>query len=243
MPASSIGYKQGLYRRCGKRVLDLALTVPALILLAPVLAVLTLLGRVKLGAPVWFRQRRPGLHGKPFTLLKFRTMSNAQDAEGNLLPDAGDPEGNVLPDAERLTTFGRFLRSLSLDELPELWNVARGDMSLVGPRPLLMQYLDRYTPEQARRHDVRPGITGLAQVDGRNDVSWDERFRLDVSYVDTLSFALDIKILCRTIWTVVARKGISAAGCATMAEFMGKDRGPDGMTLTEAMSPSALREE
>jgi len=218
-----------MYRRWCKRTLDVVICAGAAVVLLPVTATVALLVRILLGAPVLFRQQRPGLRSRPFMLVKFRTMTDARDAQGNLLPDA-----------ERLTAFGRFLRSASLDELPELWAVVRGDMSLVGPRPLLMQYLGRYTPEQARRHEVRPGITGLAQVDGRNGLSWEEKFGLDVAYVDTLSFALDLKILCRTVWTVLTREGISAAGYATMEEFMGQDPGPDGVTLTEAGSPSAL---
>jgi len=226
-----MAHMKGAYRRGGKRALDLVVCAGAAVVLLPVLAGVALLVRIFLGAPVLFRQQRPGLHGRPFMLLKFRTMTDARDAQDN-----------VLPDAKRLTPFGRFLRSTSLDELPELWDVVRGDMSLVGPRPLLMQYLPRYTPEQARRHAVRPGITGLAQVDGRNGLSWEEKFGLDVSYVDTLSFALDLKILCRTLWTVLTREGISAAGCATMEEFMGQDSGSDGERLTETASPSGLRE-
>jgi sugar transferase EpsL len=198
------------YHRVGKRLFDLLLAVPTLIVLSPLLTVLALLVRAKLGAPVLFRQTRPGLHGKPFTLYKFRTMTDARDAQGNLLPDA-----------ERLTPFGRFLRSTSLDELPELWNVLKGDMSLVGPRPLLMQYLDRYTPEQARRHEVRPGITGWAQVNGRNALSWDEKFRLDVWYVDNMSLWLDLRIVALTVWKILKREGISQPGQATMEEFMG----------------------
>lgn len=157
-----------------------------------------------------FRQMRPGLHGEPFTLYKFRTMTDARDADGNLLPDA-----------QRLTRFGRFLRSTSLDELPELWNVLKGDMSLVGPRPLLMQYLERYTPEQKRRHEVRPGITGWAQVNGRNAITWEEKFALDVWYVDNQSLWLDLRILMLTVWKVLRREAISQAGNATMTEFMG----------------------
>jgi len=198
------------YHRCGKRVFDLALALPALLLLAPLLLVIALLVRLKLGAPVLFRQPRSGLHGKPFTLYKFRTMTGVRDAEGNLLPDA-----------ERLTPFGRFLRRTSLDELPELWNVLRGEMSLVGPRPLLMQYLDRYTPEQARRHEVRPGITGWAQVNGRNALSWEEKFALDVWYVDHHSLWLDLRILALTVLKVLSREGISQPGQATMEEFLG----------------------
>ena len=162
----------------------------------------------KLGRPVLFRQTRPGLYGAPFGMVKFRTMTDVRDASGALLPDA-----------ERLPPFGRFLRSSSLDELPELWNVLRGEMSLVGPRPLLMRYVARYTPEQARRHDVRPGITGLAQVSGRNAISWDDKFGLDVQYVERCSLRLDAWILWKTVAQVVRRDGISAAGEATMPEF------------------------
>lgn len=198
------------YHRVGKRLFDLLLAVPTLIVLSPLLTVLALLVRVNLGAPVLFRQTRPGLHGKPFTLYKFRTMTDARDAQGNLLPDAA-----------RLTPFGRFLRATSLDELPELWNVLKGDMSLVGPRPLLMQYLDRYTPEQARRHDVRPGITGWAQVNGRNALTWEQKFALDVWYVDHLSFWLDLKIIALTLWKILKREGISQPGQATVEYFHG----------------------
>lgn len=201
----------GFYRRWGKRLFDLAVAVPALVVLGPVLGVLALLVRWQLGAPVLFRQQRPGLHGRPFTLYKFRTMTEARDAEGRLLPDA-----------ERLTPFGRFLRSTSLDELPELFNVVRGDMSLVGPRPLLMQYLERYTPTQRRRHEVRPGITGWAQVNGRNALDWPQRLALDVWYVDHLSFALDLRIIFITMVKILRREGISEPGQATMREFMGE---------------------
>ncbi|NLG49034.1 MAG: sugar transferase [Chloroflexi bacterium] len=199
-----------MYRRAGKRAFDLAITIPLLVLCSPLLALVALLVRLKLGRPVLFRHQRPGLHGQPFTLLKFRTMTDARDAEGNLLPDA-----------ERLTPFGALLRSTSLDELPELVNVLKGEMSLVGPRPLHMRYLDRYTPEQARRHEVLPGITGWAQVHGRNAVDWETRFALDVYYVDHLSFGLDLRILGRTLATVLKREGISEAGHVTMTEFMG----------------------
>ena len=204
--------RKRLYRQFGKRTFDLILAVPALILLLPVWIVLTLLVRAKLGAPVLFRQQRPGLHGKPFTLLKFRTMTDALDAGGNLLPDA-----------ERLTAFGRFLRSTSLDELPELFNVITGDMSLVGPRPLVMEYLERYTPEQMRRHEVRPGVSGWAQVNGRNALSWERKFELDVWYVDHVSLWLDLKIIALTIWKILKREGISQAGHATMQEFTGTE--------------------
>ena len=174
------------------------------------LLLLALLVRTKLGSPVFFRQTRPGLHGKPFEMVKFRTMTDARDAQGELLPDS-----------ERLPPFGRFLRSSSLDELPELWNVLKGEMSLVGPRPLLMEYLPLYTPQQYRRHEVRPGVTGWAQVNGRNAISWEEKFKLDVWYVDNVSFALDLKILWMTVRNVIQRKDISAANHATMEAFKG----------------------
>jgi sugar transferase EpsL len=197
-----------------KRTFDLLavlLSAPAWV---PVLLAIALLVRIKLGSPVFFRQKRPGLHGRIFEMIKFRTMT-----------DARDPSGQLLPDAVRLTPFGRFLRSTSLDELPELFNVLRGDMSLVGPRPLLIQYLDRYTPRQARRHEVRPGITGLVQVKGRNALTWDEKFEWDVRYVETRSFWLDIKILFLTVKAVLFRTGISAQGDATMPEFVGSQGG------------------
>jgi len=193
-----------------KRLFDFSAAALGLLLLALPLLVLTLLVRRKLGRPAFFRQVRPGRHGRPFQMVKFRTMT-----------DARGPDGALLPDADRLTPFGRFLRGSSLDELPELWNVLRGDMSLVGPRPLLMEYLPLYTPEQARRHAVRPGITGWAQVNGRNALSWEEKFALDVWYVDHQSLALDISILWRTVRKVLVREGISAAGEATMPRFDG----------------------
>jgi len=199
---------KNFYRAFGKRLFDFALVVPALVLLSPVLVVLALLVRITLGSPVLFRQMRPGMQGKPFELYKFRTMNNKCDLEGNLLPDA-----------ERLTKFGRLLRSTSIDELPELFNVLKGDMSLVGPRPLLMQYLERYTPEQARRHEVKPGITGWAQVNGRNAITWEEKFKLDVWYVDNVSLLLDVKIILMTIWKIIKREGINQKGQATMEEF------------------------
>jgi lipopolysaccharide/colanic/teichoic acid biosynthesis glycosyltransferase len=202
-----------MYRKFGKQLFDLIIAVPTLLLLAPLLAVLALLVRLKLGSPIFFRQDRPGLRAVPFTMLKFRTMTDARDAEGNLLPDA-----------DRLTSFGRFLRSSSLDELPELLNVLKGEMSLVGPRPLLMGYLERYTPEQRQRHEVLPGITGWAQVNGRNALSWEDKFRLDVWYVENVSFLLDLKILWLTVVKVLRREDISAAGSATMPEFRGADQ-------------------
>ena len=197
-----------------KRLLDLALTIPGAILISPLLGLVALLVRLKLGRPVLFRQVRPGYRGKPFTLYKFRTMDVSRDAGGNLLPDT-----------ERLTSLGRFLRSFSLDELPELINVLRGEMSLVGPRPLLMQYLERYTPEQARRHNVVPGMTGWAQVNGRNLLTWDDKFRFDVWYVDNWSLWLDVKILLLTLWRALTREGISQLGHATAEEFMGSKEG------------------
>jgi lipopolysaccharide/colanic/teichoic acid biosynthesis glycosyltransferase len=198
------------YRRIGKRIFDLLITMPALVLFSPVLVVVALLVRAKLGTPVFFRQERPGLHGKPFMMVKFRTMTDARDAQGTLLPDA-----------ERLTRFGRFLRSSSLDELPELWNVLRGDMSLVGPRPLLMEYLPLYSTEQMRRHEVRPGITGWAQVNGRNAISWEEKFALDVWYVDNCSLVLDLRILWLTLRKVWVREGITQTGHASAEKFTG----------------------
>ncbi|MCD6298364.1 MAG: sugar transferase [Deltaproteobacteria bacterium] len=197
-----------MYLTSGKRLLDLGLVIPALLVLSPVIVLSALLVRIKLGTPVLFCQERPGLHGKPFILYKFRTMTNERDAQGNLLPDAA-----------RLTPFGRFLRSTSLDELPELLNVLKGDMSIVGPRPLLMQYLDRYTPEQARRHDVKPGLTGWAQVNGRNAITWEKKFEYDVWYVDNQSFRLDLKIIALTIWKILKREGITQPGRATAEEF------------------------
>ena len=193
-----------------KRLFDLLVVLLALPLLAVPLLFLAWLVRRKLGSPVLFSQVRPGLHGKPFTMVKFRTMT-----------DECSPDGALQPDAQRLSPFGRFLRVSSLDELPELWNVLKGDMSLVGPRPLLMEYLPLFTPEQARRHEVRPGITGWAQVNGRNAISWADKFALDVWYVDNRSLWLDMKVLWRTVRKVLVRDGISAAGEATMPRFEG----------------------
>jgi len=195
-----------------KRLFDVTAASAGLILLSPILGVLSLVIYAQMGAPILFRQQRPGLHGRPFTLLKFRTMTDARDAQGNLLPDAG-----------RLTPLGQALRHTSLDELPTFVNVLKGDMSLVGPRPLLMEYLDRYTPEQARRHEVRPGITGWAQVNGRNALTWEQKFEFDVWYVDHWSLWLDLKILVLTVWKALKREGISQEGHATMPEFMGKE--------------------
>ena len=193
-----------------KRCLDLLITLPGLLLISPLMAVLALWIRIKLGKPVIFRQKRPGFLGRSFVVYKFRTME-----------DLRDEQGNFLPDTQRLTTFGKFLRSTSLDELPELINVLRGEMSLVGPRPLLTQYLERYSPEQARRHRVLPGITGWAQINGRNAISWEDKFRLDVWYVDHWSLWLDIRILVITFWKWIQREGISQPGHATAEEFMG----------------------
>lgn len=193
-----------------KRAMDVILAAAALLILSPVWLLVAWRVRSKLGAPVLFCQMRPGLHGHPFEMIKFRTMR-----------DAVDEHGNVLPDAERLTSFGQFLRSTSLDELPGLWNVLKGDMSLVGPRPLLIEYLPLYSPEQARRHGVRPGITGWAQVNGRNAISWEEKFALDVWYVDNRSFWLDLYILCRTVRKVAGRDDINGGGEATMSKFRG----------------------
>jgi lipopolysaccharide/colanic/teichoic acid biosynthesis glycosyltransferase len=193
-----------------KRSLDLAVALVGLAVLSPLILVIALAIRLTIGTPVYFRQVRPGRESRPFTLLKFRTMNSSTDVRGELLPDA-----------QRLTRFGTILRRSSLDELPQLWNVLVGDMSLVGPRPLMMQYLGRYTPEQARRHEVPPGITGWAQINGRNSVTWEERFRLDVWYVDNRSFLLDLRILALTTWRVLKREGISPRGHSFMPEFMG----------------------
>lgn len=199
-----------MYRRYLKRLLDFTVSIIALIVLSPLLAVISLLVAARLGRPILFTQIRPGLNCKPFAIYKFRTMTNERDTASKLLPDA-----------ERLTPLGSFLRSTSLDELPELFNVLKGDMSLVGPRPLLMQYLDRYTPEQTRRHEVRPGITGWAQINGRNTLTWEEKFALDVWYVDHCSLWLDVKIIMLTVWKVIKREGISEQGQATVSYFDG----------------------
>ncbi len=193
-----------------KRSLDLALSVFLLLIFGPVMLLLALLVHIRLGPPVLYRQTRPGLHGEPFLMYKFRTMTNERDYAGNLMPDE-----------ERLTSFGRILRCYSLDELPEIINVFRGDMSIVGPRPLLMRYLERYTREQMRRHDVKPGITGWAQVNGRNALNWEDKFRHDIWYVDHNCIWLDLKIICMTIFKVLKREGINHPGGATMEEFMG----------------------
>jgi sugar transferase EpsL len=197
-----------------KRALDVVVSAAGLMVTGPVILGAAAVVRSTLGAPVFFRQRRPGLHGKPFDIWKFRTMT-----------DERGPDGTLLPDEKRLTRVGRFLRSSSIDELPQLLNVLKGEMSLVGPRPLLMRYLERYTPRQARRHDVPPGITGLTQVRGRNALSWEEKFELDVQYVENWSLALDLRILAETALRVVDRRGISQAGHVTMPEFMGTAAG------------------
>ena len=193
-----------------KRAFDIAASASALVVLSPVLAITAYKVKKELGSPVLFRQTRPGLHGRPFEMIKFRTMK-----------DATDKEGNALPDSERLTDFGKKLRASSLDELPELWNVLKGDMSLVGPRPLLMEYLPLYNAEQAKRHNVRPGVTGYAQVNGRNSLSWEDKFKLDTWYVEHQSLWLDMKILLKTVKKVIIKDGISAEGEATMTKFTG----------------------
>jgi len=205
-----------------KRGIDVVVASVGLVVTAPVTAVTAVLVRFLLGRPVIFRHRRPGRDGVPFTLLKFRTMTDARGADGR-----------PRPDHERLTAFGRFLRSSSIDELPELVNVVRGEMSLVGPRPLLMEYLERYTPEQARRHEVRPGITGLVQISGRNSLSWEEKFALDVWYVEHRSLALDLRILARTIPALVTRRGIAQPGHATMPNYTGAERSSAGRSSLE----------
>jgi len=199
-----------VYRKFGKRFFDLVLVIPGLILISPMLLLVAIVAKFKIGSPVLFQQERPGIHGKIFKMVKFRSMRNDRDANGELLPDE-----------VRLVPFGKLLRATSLDEFPELWNVITGEMSLVGPRPLLAKYLDRYNPTQARRHEVRPGITGWAQINGRNAITWEEKFDYDVWYVDNLSFFLDVKILALTVLKVFKRSGTSAEGHATMPEFLG----------------------
>jgi len=196
-----------------KRTIDLFAGIAGLVILSPVLAILAIIIRAKLGSPILFRQQRPGLGGRGFVIYKFKTMTDQYDAAGRLLPDE-----------QRLPTLGRFLRSTSLDELPELINVLKGDMSIVGPRPLMMKYLDRYTPEQARRHEVKPGITGWAQINGRNAISWEDKFKLDVWYVDNWNIWLDIKIILKSIWMVTTRQGVTQQDRATVDEFMGTQK-------------------
>ena len=202
--------EMGIYNRVIKRAIDFVLALLALIILSPPLLITAILVRMKLGSPVIFRQKRPGIRENVFLLYKFRTMTDAKDASGNLLPDN-----------ERLTPFGKWLRSTSIDELPELWNILKGDMSLIGPRPLLVQYLPLYNEQQKRRHDVRPGLTGLAQISGRNAISWEEKFELDVRYVDTVSFTGDCRIIVNTVRTVLSHEGISSENAATMEAFRG----------------------
>lgn len=200
-----------MYRKYIKRILDFILALIAIIILSPLLITIALLVRIKLGSPVIFRQERPGLNEEIFTLYKFRTMTDKKDESGELLPDC-----------ERLTNFGKWLRSTSLDELPELWNILKGDMSFVGPRPLLIEYLPRYNQHQKRRHEVRPGLTGHAQVNGRNAISWEEKFDYDVDYVDRISFSIDVRIILTTIKIVLGRTGISSETAATMEPFRGE---------------------
>ncbi len=202
-----------MYAKCIKRLLDFLLSLIAIVVLSPVLVILTLVGAVKMNGNPFFTQDRPGLHEKIFKLIKFRTMTNEKDENGELLPDE-----------KRLIPYGQFLRSTSLDELPELFNILAGHMAIIGPRPLLVRYLPRYNAEQHRRHEVRPGLTGYAQAHGRNAISWDEKFRMDLWYVDHLSFKVDFRIFVDTILSVLKREGISAADDATMPEFMGNER-------------------
>ena len=201
-----------MYRRFIKRGLDFILSLLAVIVLSPVLVIIAILVRCKLGSPIIFKQQRPGYHEKIFCMYKFRTMTDAKDEQGNLLPDE-----------VRLTKFGKALRSTSLDELPELFNIIKGDMAIVGPRPLLVQYIPRYNERQHHRHDVRPGFTGLAQVNGRNSISWQEKFEWDVKYVEHVSFAMDVKIICKTVGVVLHRSGISSDTSVTMEEFKGNE--------------------
>lgn len=206
------GHKKGFYEKYIKRPQDFLCALLAAVVLSPVMLTTAILVRIKLGSPVIFKQERPGLNGKIFTLYKFRTMTDKKDEDGNLFPDE-----------IRLTNFGKKLRATSLDELPELFNILNGDMAVVGPRPLLVRYLPRYNAHQARRHEVRPGFTGLAQVNGRNAISWEDKFNWDVKYVDNISFVGDWKIVFKTIFTVLKREGISSETSATMEEFMGSE--------------------
>ena len=202
-----------MYKRCFKRCMDFILSLLAIIVLSPIYIIVSILVKVKLGSPILFRQKRPGKDEKIFEMYKFRTMTDERDENGELLPDE-----------VRLTKFGRFLRSTSLDELPELFNILKGDMSIIGPRPLLVEYLPRYNEEQRRRHEVRPGLSGLAQVNGRNAISWEEKFQYDVEYVDHVTFLGDWKIIFKTIWNVLKRNGISSETSATMEKFMGTEK-------------------
>ena len=207
-----------MYAKYIKRILDFILSLIALIVLSPVLLVVAILVRIKLGSPIIFKQQRPGKDERIFTLYKFRTMTDKKDENGNLLPDS-----------ERLTKFGKVLRSTSLDELPELINILKGDMAVIGPRPLLVRYLDRYNEEQHHRHDVRPGLTGYAQAHGRNSVSWEDKFAMDVWYTKHITFAGDVRIIWDTVMTVLKKEGISSENAATMEEFMGT---PEGVKST-----------
>lgn len=202
-----------MYKRCFKRCMDVILSLLAIIVLLPIYIIVSILVKVKLGSPILFRQKRPGKDEKIFEMYKFRTMTDERDENGELLPDE-----------VRLTKFGRFLRSTSLDELPELFNILKGDMSIIGPRPLLVEYLPRYNEEQRRRHEVRPGLSGLAQANGRNAISWEEKFQYDVEYVDHVTFFGDWKIIFKTIWNVLKRDGISSETSATMEKFMGTEK-------------------
>lgn len=208
-PSARQQVKGGFYRRYGKRLMDIVLSLCALVLLSPLMLVVALLVRIKLGSPVIFRQERPGLNEKIFTLYKFRTMTDERDENGRLLPDA-----------QRLTKFGRWLRSTSLDELPELFNILKGDMSIVGPRPLLVEYLSLYDNQQRRRHEVRPGLTGLAQVSGRNSIEWEDKFRLDIDYVDSMCLATDLKIMLMTVRKVLARESIEHTQTKTIYDAL-----------------------
>lgn len=202
-----------MYRNFVKRILDFLLSLTAILLLSPVLLILIIVGIIKMGGNPFFTQERPGKYGRIFKLVKFKSMNNKKDENGELLPDE-----------LRLTSYGKFIRNTSLDELPELVNILKGDMAIVGPRPLLVKYLTRYNETQARRHEVRPGLTGLAQVNGRNAISWEEKFRYDVEYVENISFLLDIKIICNTALKVIKKDGISSETSATMEEFMGQPK-------------------
>ena len=216
------GHKQGFYEKYLKRLQDFLCALAAIIVLSPVMLITAILVRTKLGSPIIFKQERPGLNGKIFTLYKFRTMTDKRDENGELLPDA-----------VRLTKFGKMLRSTSLDELPELFNILNGDMAVVGPRPLLVEYLPRYNAHQARRHEVRPGFTGLAQVNGRNSITWEEKFNWDVQYVDHITFLEDWKIIFKTVGTVLKREGISSETSVTMEKFMGSENHNESVNISE----------
>lgn len=216
------GHKQGFYEKYLKRLQDFLCALAAIIVLSPVMLITAILVRTKLGSPIIFKQERPGLNGKIFTLYKFRTMTDKRDENGELLPDA-----------VRLTKFGKMLRSTSLDELPELFNILNGDMAVVGPRPLLVEYLPRYNAHQARRHEVRPGFTGLAQVNGRNSITWEEKFNWDVQYVDHITFLEDWKIIFKTVGTVLKREGISSETSVTMEKFMGSENHNESVNISK----------